>query len=257
MSYIDLINQFWRLNEEYCFTPNETKLYFALLNMSNRFSWKQSFNQSNEYLAAQCGITVPTLVRARNILQQKGLIKFKSGDGRRNNTEYQIMMYTEKGLNNFTLSDTLCDTLSDTLSDTLCDTLCDENALHNIRLRQRLDKDNKKENIKEKSNFSLDFIKNDELKEVFVLWLNYKKSIRNGYKTQASVEEAYNKLTDLGNNDPDICKQIVKQSIANNYKGMFALSDTNKHQKQNGQQKYTNTALGSVATSERHKQTSL
>jgi DNA-binding MarR family transcriptional regulator len=122
VNYIELINQFWALNQEYSFTPNEKAVYFALLNKANSLAWKNPFNQSNGYLALDSGMSEPAMIKARNTLRQKGLIKFKSGDGRRNNTEYEILT---KGETTFNLSDTLSDTLSD------------ENGLHNNKLKTK------------------------------------------------------------------------------------------------------------------------
>lgn len=107
MNYIELINNFWQLNKEFSFTPNEKALYFTILNKCNELGWKNPFNQSNAYLALECGVTEPTLIKARNTLQQKGLIEFKSEKGRRN-----ITIYTLKTLNNFSISDSISDSIS-------------------------------------------------------------------------------------------------------------------------------------------------
>ncbi|MFJ1492568.1 hypothetical protein [Capnocytophaga canis] len=124
MNYIQLIEQFWVLNEEHCLTPNESKLYFALVHISNRFGWKNPFNQSNGRLANICGITEPTLIKARNVLKQYGLIDFVSEKGRRNNTIYKL-----KYLKNFSI----CDSISDSIFDSFSDSICDENRLDNIK----------------------------------------------------------------------------------------------------------------------------
>lgn len=136
MNYIDLINHFWALNKEYSFTPNEKAVYFALLNKCNELGWKNPFNQSNGYLAMDSGMSESAMQRARNILQQKGLIKFRSGDGRRLNSEYLIAEPSkkiEKGLHKGTLKNNLSATLSDTLSDTLYS----ENRTDNIKLKTK------------------------------------------------------------------------------------------------------------------------
>ncbi|MHC9159073.1 conserved phage C-terminal domain-containing protein, partial [Ornithobacterium rhinotracheale] len=91
MNYIELINHFWALNKEYSFTPNEKAIYFSLLNKCNELGWKNPFNQSNEYLDLDSGVAKPSIQRAKNTLKQKGLISFKQGNGRSNNTEYEIL----------------------------------------------------------------------------------------------------------------------------------------------------------------------
>ena len=129
MNYNELINNFWRLNKEHSFTPNEKAVYFALLNKCNELGWKNPFNQSNGYLAMDSGMSEPAMTKARNTLKQKNLIDFKAGDGRRINTIYSIII-SKKGKTSFDLSDTLSHTLSHTLSD--------ENGLDNNKLKTKL-----------------------------------------------------------------------------------------------------------------------
>jgi len=162
MNYIELINNFWRLNKEHSFTSNETQVYFKLLDTCNSLGWKNPFNQSNLFICAECGMSEPTLIRVRNSLKQLGLIDFTSGKVKRQYTSYAII-----GLNNFSLSSTQSVYLSDTLSSTQSD----EKSLDNIKQ----DKLNKKEKKKEKPGNPVfdEFIKKyklslDECKQEFM-----------------------------------------------------------------------------------------
>lgn len=132
MNYIELINHFWALNKEYSFTPNEKAIYFALLNKCNELGWKNPFNQSNEYLALDSGVAKPSIQRAKNTLKQKGLISFKQGNGRSNNTEYEIL-----NLNKGNQKTGGRDTLSDTLSDTV---VINNNKLNKTKQKEREEK---------------------------------------------------------------------------------------------------------------------
>ncbi|MBL7993047.1 MAG: hypothetical protein JNN25_16545 [Candidatus Kapabacteria bacterium] len=69
-------------------------LYFALLRVCNGLGWKNPFRQSNAYLAAMVGISVPTLIRSRNRLQQAGLLEFESGKTDRTLTQYSLKILT-------------------------------------------------------------------------------------------------------------------------------------------------------------------
>lgn len=126
MNYIELINNFWRLNKEHSFTPNEKAVYFALLNKCNELMWKNPFNQSSEYLAMDSGMSVSAMQKARNILKQLELIDFKAGDGRRNNT-----IYTLKDIEKGNLKGDFKNNLSNTLYSTLSNTLSGENRTNN------------------------------------------------------------------------------------------------------------------------------
>ena len=58
MKYIDLINGFWLIDEQKESTPNETRLYFFLLHLANRFFWKTEwFEYGDEKMQAAVGIS--------------------------------------------------------------------------------------------------------------------------------------------------------------------------------------------------------
>ena len=74
------------------------------------------------------------------------------------------------------------------------------------------------------SHGDFDFI-SDEFLEAFSLWLEYKKDRRQNYKSEKSLKACYNKLVKLSKNDPVIAEQIVNESIANNWSGLFELKN--------------------------------
>lgn len=86
---------------------------------------------------------------------------------------------------------------------------------------------NIKENIKEKTNIDLSFIENKEFLDLVNKWLLYRKDIKKPYKSNESIKQFYFKLIKLSNNDIDIATEIINNSIANEYQGIFALK-TNK-----------------------------
>lgn len=55
------------------------------------------------------------------------------------------------------------------------------------------------------------------------MWLEYKKGRGQTYKTQKSIELMAEKLLYLSRGDPKTADQIVKQSMANNWAGLFEL----------------------------------
>ena len=67
----------------------------------------------------------------------------------------------------------------------------------------------------------------DEYKEAFFSWLEYKNRRKQDYKSQRSLESCYSNLQKLCNNDPEKAKLIVKQSINNNYMGLFMENNSN------------------------------
>lgn len=82
-------------------------------------------------------------------------------------------------------------------------------------------------NLKNKKDFNNYKFVSPEFKETFAEWLEYKKERKESYKTEKSVKLCYNKLVKLSGNNPDIAKQIVEQSMANNWAGLFKLKNEN------------------------------
>lgn len=68
----------------------------------------------------------------------------------------------------------------------------------------------------------------DAYKDVFRTWLIYKRdTFKETYKTQQSLQAAYNRLKKLSGNSPVMAREIVEQSMANNWKGLFELKTIN------------------------------
>jgi hypothetical protein len=92
MTYIELINNFWFLDEDWQFTCCETRLYFYLLKTANRLGWVDSWTRSDTKVASDVGVSVNSMKTARNRLVQAGLITFKAGgNGQRDKTKYQVI----------------------------------------------------------------------------------------------------------------------------------------------------------------------
>ena len=64
MTYIDYINQFWKMNRSVEFSPNEVFLYFYLLNECNIRGWQNPFEHPNKTIVLATGISEKIL---RNI----------------------------------------------------------------------------------------------------------------------------------------------------------------------------------------------
>ena len=91
MTYIELINNFWELDEDWQFTCCETRLYFYLLKTANRLGWVDSWTRSDAKVSSDVGVSVNSMKTARNRLVQAGLIEFKSGgNGQRDKTRYIV-----------------------------------------------------------------------------------------------------------------------------------------------------------------------
>lgn len=222
MNYIELIKRFWQCNEEQPIGSNATALYFYLLKVCNSLGWKVQFRHSDRYISIQLGISVNTVRGAKNRLKQLGLIDFKSPDKKSKGLEGSTI-YT---FSTVSMSDTVPDTDADTVIDTVHDTVPNTDA----DTRNKLNK-TKLTNIPpippkkgESVKFSFDFVE-DEFREPFENWLEYKKQRRESYKTQKSLEACYRNLKELSNQSPYTASKVVEQSLSNNWAGLFELKN--------------------------------
>ena len=94
MKYIDLINNFWRIDEQKGFNGNETRLYFFLLHLANRSYWKMEwFEYGDERMKIFLGVSSAVLRTARMQLKEASLIDFVAGGrGFRVKSRYKILI---------------------------------------------------------------------------------------------------------------------------------------------------------------------
>jgi len=91
---------------------------------------------------------------------------------------------------------------------------------------QRKEKE-KKENKIKKEKYSFDFV-SDKFKVIFFEWIQYKKERNEMYKTQTSLQTCYNNLLKFSKDNSETAKEIVNNSIGNNWSGFFPLKENNK-----------------------------
>ena len=80
---------------------------------------------------------------------------------------------------------------------------------------------------KSKNGFDFSFVHPD-FEDCFTRWIKYKKDIKDNYKTQDSLEQAYKNLLKLADNNKRVAEEIVSTSIGNCYKGLFPLKNERK-----------------------------
>ncbi len=109
MKYIDLLNRFWEANRADRFTTSERELYYYPLNECNRNYWRMPVACPTSVVCAVIGINRATLMRAREGLRSRGLIRFEEGVQNSRAPTYTIL-------------DTSCDTGNATATATAADT---------------------------------------------------------------------------------------------------------------------------------------
>jgi len=91
MSYINLINRFWKVHEAYSFSAVEIGLYFKLLDIANKMRWQQEkLFIPMIRLRAELDACKSSILKARKRLEEAGLIVIQSGHGNRQAAAYHI-----------------------------------------------------------------------------------------------------------------------------------------------------------------------
>lgn len=225
MTYIDLINNFWLLDEDWEFTCCETRLYFYLMKTANRLGWVDSWTRSDTKVSSDVGVSVNSMKSARNRLVQAGLITFKSGGkGQRDKTRYQISYQN--------LTPKLQPKGIPKVIPKLQPNLAPSSLLYNVRaLDKDKDKDLNKESpngdkkvVSQKKESDLSFV-DEAFKDIFREWLEYKRERKENYKSEKSLKMCYNHLLKLSDDNPEKAKLVIEQSIASNYAGLFELKN--------------------------------
>lgn len=78
MSYLELINEFWKLDMIKPFSAIETKMYMMILNESNIRMWVNPIELRTSYLEDRLRTNRKTIMAARNELKRRGLLEFVS-----------------------------------------------------------------------------------------------------------------------------------------------------------------------------------
>lgn len=85
----------------------------------------------------------------------------------------------------------------------------------------------KKKSCGKRKETDLSFVE-PSLQPVMAEWLAYKSERGQTYRQQG-LKACYSKLRELSNGEPDIARKIIRQSMANNWAGLFPLKTTNDY----------------------------
>ncbi len=80
MTYIDIINHFWRQFENQGIKPNDALLYLYLVQVCNRKSWQNPFRLPNKSIVVMLELSEKSIIDSRRHLEERGLIRFSRGD---------------------------------------------------------------------------------------------------------------------------------------------------------------------------------
>ena len=95
MTYIDYMNQFWRLAEYESFAASEVALYAFLVNECNKFHWQMPFSCPTFHVCNRLRMSKQTLITASDRLAKRKLISFTNGTTRFQPSKYSLHELTE------------------------------------------------------------------------------------------------------------------------------------------------------------------
>jgi hypothetical protein len=100
----------------------------------------------------------------------------------------------------------------------------------NINNNNQKEKNNKKEKTKtdEKKNNKVVFVAKNEIDLEFVRFLDYRRKIKKPYKNQESLDMKYKEFVKMCYGSATIAKQIVDNTIKNQWQGLFELKGSGK-----------------------------
>lgn len=88
MTYIDLINEFWKLNAIKPFEVTDLAVYLYLLQQCSIRHWQNPFEVSTKNMECALGISRKAIIKSRNRLKRRGVIDFTDG------SRYTTPIYT-------------------------------------------------------------------------------------------------------------------------------------------------------------------
>ncbi len=188
MKYIDEINAFhdWLITNP---IPTSARvLWFSLMHYCNKCGWRKEFNLAQSALELDTGLSRDAIIKARNVLQQKGRIIFTSRKGRQSPI-YEIIPFVSFKTTQNTTQSTTQQTAQSTTQHTTQGTTqqtAQSTTQHTTIPRLDIDKTRQEKNIQKKTDENTTV---DEVEEI-ISYLNAKTGKHykaNVYKTQTLI----------------------------------------------------------------------
>lgn len=242
MNYIEAINKFWTLNERHLFRANEIALFFYLMKKNNQVSWSKYFEQNNQQILFDLGFSFRTLQNARNRLKQAKILDFQTKNGSAITTYIFTFLFANEqptfAKNAKVTAKVGAEVSAEVGVEVGVEVVPDfgKEYYNNTQISriEELKREPKTETktktftpqtphggFRECSEWE------DVLDPSFVpvlrKWFDYKASRNEQYRNISAINTLFEYLKKLANNDPVVAMDIVNQSIANNWAGLFEL----------------------------------
>lgn len=186
-------------------TPTHIAMYFFIIEHCNRLGWKEKFGLPTTMVKDAIGIrNFRTYSNTLNDLVDWGFIKMIEVS--KNQYSSNIIAIAKNTKANAKALDKALQKHSQKQSESI-DSIDKQGTI-------------KKETPKQEFDFS--FVANN-FSEPFMKWIEYKKELKQSYKSQSSLQTCYNNLLKLSSGNPAKANIIVDKSIGNGWSGLFEI----------------------------------
>lgn len=233
MNYQTEIRMFNEWLETHELTASGIALWYALMFMAYRSDWPTEITIPVSALCLRSKLSRSAVYKERNMLRDYGLLDFDTTSGRRS-TCYRIrsfeghFMATEMSTTRTQTGDERIKAGGTSTTWTQPCTQTEDSTYISIKNKYR-DKrgygGKKSAATQHQDTFDLTFIADPRWLELVKTWLDYKQSRGEKYKSELSIKKFHTMLRNLSRGDPDLAAQIIDKSIANNWAGIFELTE--------------------------------
>ena len=240
MNYLTEIRLFYEWLETHHLAPSSITLWHALMYTANRSGWAEQVAIPISILESRTQMTRSTIYRSREQLIERGLIGVEVR-GSSFSAIYKMfslenMLVSQNVSQNETQSGTQIemqrseDSSSVSQNETQNGNIYRVNRDNNIISNSSTDsnKSNRENSPKEKK-FSIDkWAKAQESpwRELMLIWLEYKRTRKESYRSEVGAKKCLTLLRNLSGGNAEVAQQIIDQSMANNWAGLFALKES-------------------------------
>ena len=201
--------------------PNHIALYFFIIEHCNRLGWKDKFGLPTTVTMEAIGIkSYNTYKKTLEELISFGFVEMIE----KSKNQYSANIIA---LSNF-----------DKALDKALDEAIMKNDVCSIKKQQSTIQSTIQSTSESNDSINKQLTKDNNLNPFDLVvqdWFEYKKERKESYKTEKSKAAFITKLKRFSNTDPDIARQIVDNSMANNWAGIYELTN-----KKNGAEKGSN-----------------
>ena len=244
MNYLTEIRLFYEWLETHHLAPSSITLWHALMYTANRSGWAEQVAIPISILESRTQMTRSTIYRSREQLIERGLIGVEVR-GSSFSAIYKMfslenMLVSQYVSQNVSQNETQSGTqIEMQRSEDSCSVSQNETQNGNI---YRVNRDNNiisnsstdsnksnRENSPKEKKFSIDkWAKAQESpwRELMLIWLEYKRTRKESYRSEVGAKKCLTLLRNLSGGNAEVAQQIIDQSMANNWAGLFALKES-------------------------------